>query len=190
MVCGRPWPAHIAIDDACHVRRTVLELLVELVNSKDGTFSLNVAAWVLITLAACDICIDGFHFPNHKELWCQELLNPTMRRMLDHLNTQCVEQLWRRLVRWGSMLRYMNRGAHRLMYYTLVQSHNEKRKDGKVKATPRPKKHRTVHEFNRVKKVRCAVEALSSSRGRFIVGAGVEAFAPQMDHIQTFDLAK
>jgi hypothetical protein len=85
--------------------------------------------------------------------------------MLDNLNTQCVEQLWRRLVRWGSMLRYMSRGAHRLMYYTLVQSHNEKLKAGKVKKTPRPKKHRTVHEFNRVKK-----SAVQSRR--FLVAVG------------------
>jgi hypothetical protein len=188
MVPSRGWPTHIAIDDACHVKRSVMEMLVNLVKGRADDLSSGFDAWVLLTLAACDMCIDGFHHPNHKEGWCIAMLNPKSRTQLNGLNTQCVEQLWRRMVRSGSMLRYMARGSHRLMYYTLLQYHNEQLlKQGAARTMPTPKTHVSHSAYRDATRMRKAVDDLfergaSSGSGRFTVEEGTEAFAPQLDY--------
>jgi hypothetical protein len=178
---GLVWPTHLAIDDACHVKRSVMEMLVELVQGRADLG--GIAPWVLITLAVCDMCIDGFHFMNHKELWCMIMLDPKSRTLLRGLNTQCVEQLWKRLVRSGSMLRYMNRGAHRLMYYTLLQYHNEKLLGERVaRKVPIPKMNHKAR--TKTARMRTKVETLfdtTPGSGRFTVKKGTEAYSPQLN---------
>jgi len=38
--------------------------------------------------ASVDICVDDFHHQNHREFWCQKLLNPAQRKLPENWNTQ------------------------------------------------------------------------------------------------------
>ena len=81
----------------CASSSTIVRLLTELCFVSRGELEkLNLVPWVLCLILSLDICVDGFHHPNHKEAWCRELLDPKKRGLPENFNTQavCVVLAW------------------------------------------------------------------------------------------------
>ena len=63
---GARFPTLFLIDDACS---TISHLLAELARLARGD-PVSHEPWCILLLCAIDICVDGFHHPNHVEPWC------------------------------------------------------------------------------------------------------------------------
>jgi hypothetical protein len=110
-------PSLYMIDDACS---TIMHLLTELSLLAKGSPTTH-EGWCIVAILCMDIMVDGFHFPGHKEPWCQRCLNPVKRRLPEGYNTQVMEQAWARMVRGLGSLNKHGEGRFKLLLYSLTQ---------------------------------------------------------------------
>lgn len=115
------YPLRLFIDDACS---TIVFLLNQLACYSRGE-TLILKPWVLFALLAGDISVDGFHWRNHVEKWCEILLNPKARCMPPGFNSEVGEQNFQKIVKHVGALREMNAGRHRFFTLTFYAVQNK-----------------------------------------------------------------
>lgn len=85
-------------------------------------------------IASLDFRIDRFHFKNHVDDWCKVHCNPKDSVFLTDVNTEACEQLFAWFSKYSSMTKHMNRHHFRFMTLYLMDLHNEKLLQTKLKA--------------------------------------------------------